>query len=329
MATHAKSAARRASSSPLVLNISRSGRRPGSMMTVVETVPSPLRIGLDLIAIDEGAPLDLDLRLESVSEGVLVSGTMSAPTAGECARCLMPVTGRVEIDLTELFAYPSSATDETTDADEVGRVVDDTVNLEQPIIDAVGLALPFVPLCGPDCVGLCCRTAACRWPLPNRATSTTRSTLGGPSSQACSMMTNVTDRASLIKALGIDLPDELLTMALTHRSYSYENGGLPTNERLEFLGDAVLGLTITEELYHRHPDRSEGDLAKLGPASSTPRRSPTSVVTCQTTGSARTCCWARARRTPVARARPASWPMASNPCSAQSIWSMASRACAR
>ena len=71
------------------------------------------------------------------------------------------------------------------------------------------------------------------------------------------------DRAALVKALGIELPDELLTMALTHRSYSYENGGLPTNERLEFLGDAVLGLTVTEELYHRHPDRSEGDLAKL------------------------------------------------------------------
>ncbi|UXA19740.1 ribonuclease III [Mycobacterium sp. SMC-4] len=71
------------------------------------------------------------------------------------------------------------------------------------------------------------------------------------------------DRAPLLKALGVDLPDELLTIALTHRSYSYENGGLPTNERLEFLGDSVLGLTITEELYHRHPDRSEGDLAKL------------------------------------------------------------------
>jgi ribonuclease-3 len=71
------------------------------------------------------------------------------------------------------------------------------------------------------------------------------------------------DRAALVEALGIELPDELLTMALTHRSYSYENGGLPTNERLEFLGDAVLGLTVTEELYHRHPDRSEGDLAKL------------------------------------------------------------------
>ncbi len=73
----------------------------------------------------------------------------------------------------------------------------------------------------------------------------------------------MSDRGPLLAALGVDLPDELLTIALTHRSYSYENGGLPTNERLEFLGDAVLGLTITEELYHRHPDRSEGDLAKL------------------------------------------------------------------
>ncbi|MCV7357262.1 ribonuclease III [Mycolicibacterium fluoranthenivorans] len=71
------------------------------------------------------------------------------------------------------------------------------------------------------------------------------------------------DRAPLLRSLGVSLSDDLLTIALTHRSYSYENGGLPTNERLEFLGDAVLGLTITEELYHRHPDRAEGDLAKL------------------------------------------------------------------
>ena len=80
---------------------------------------------------------------------------MSAPTTGECARCLTPVTGDVEIDLTELFAYPDSETEATTDADEVGHVVDDSVDLEQPIVDAVGLALPFSPLCGPDCQGLC------------------------------------------------------------------------------------------------------------------------------------------------------------------------------
>ncbi len=70
-------------------------------------------------------------------------------------------------------------------------------------------------------------------------------------------------RQALLDALGADLPDDLLVLALTHRSYAYENGGLPTNERLEFLGDAVLGLTVTDELFHRHPDRSEGDLAKL------------------------------------------------------------------
>lgn len=70
-------------------------------------------------------------------------------------------------------------------------------------------------------------------------------------------------RADLLTALGTDLPDDLLTTALTHRSYSYENGGLPTNERLELLGDAVLGLVIVEELFRRHPDSSEGDLAKL------------------------------------------------------------------
>jgi uncharacterized protein len=72
-----------------------------------------------------------------------------------CARCLTSITGDVEIDLTELFAYPDSATDETTDSDEIGRVISDTVDLEQPIIDAIGLALPFSPLCGRECAGLC------------------------------------------------------------------------------------------------------------------------------------------------------------------------------
>lgn len=70
-------------------------------------------------------------------------------------------------------------------------------------------------------------------------------------------------RQAILDALGVDLPDELLTLAVTHRSYAYEHGGLPTNERLEFLGDAVLGLVITDELFRRHPDRPEGDLAKL------------------------------------------------------------------
>ncbi|AYY12707.1 ribonuclease III [Actinobacteria bacterium YIM 96077] len=63
--------------------------------------------------------------------------------------------------------------------------------------------------------------------------------------------------------LGVPVDDQILEQALTHRSYAYEHGGLPTNERLEFLGDAVLGLVVTDSLYRRHPDLSEGQLAKL------------------------------------------------------------------
>jgi uncharacterized protein len=127
------------------------------MRTLAETVASPSRIGLDLEAIEPGAPVELDLRLESVAEGVLVTGSVAAPTAGQCARCLEPFVGDVEIQLTELFAYPDSTTEATTEADEIGHVVDETVDLEQTIVDQVGLALPLAPLCRPDCPGLCPR----------------------------------------------------------------------------------------------------------------------------------------------------------------------------
>lgn len=125
------------------------------MQEVHQTVEAPARIGVALAGIEAGAPVELDLRLESVSEGVLVTGTVSAPTFEECARCLTTIAGDVEFDLTELYAYPESATEATTEEDEVGRVVDDTIDLEQPIVDAVGLALPFSPLCTDDCLGLC------------------------------------------------------------------------------------------------------------------------------------------------------------------------------
>jgi ribonuclease-3 len=71
------------------------------------------------------------------------------------------------------------------------------------------------------------------------------------------------DPAELIRHLGIDLDADLVVLATTHRSYAYEHGGLPTNERLEFLGDAVLGIVVTDALYHAHPELPEGQLAKL------------------------------------------------------------------
>ncbi|MHB1490696.1 ribonuclease 3 [mine drainage metagenome] len=69
--------------------------------------------------------------------------------------------------------------------------------------------------------------------------------------------------AGLVAGIGIDIDPELLVLALTHRSFAHEAGGIPTNERLEFLGDTVLGLVVTEALYRRHPDLPEGDLAKM------------------------------------------------------------------
>ena len=69
--------------------------------------------------------------------------------------------------------------------------------------------------------------------------------------------------ATLLERLGVPVSDDMLTLALTHRSFAYEQGGLPTNERLEFLGDAVLGLVVTETLYRDHPEVTEGQLAKF------------------------------------------------------------------
>ena len=66
----------------------------------------------------------------------------------------------------------------------------------------------------------------------------------------------------LLKRLGVSIDSETLRLALTHRSYAYEHGGIPTNERLEFLGDSILGFAVTDHLYHQYPDLPEGDLAK-------------------------------------------------------------------
>ncbi|GAC69022.1 hypothetical protein GS4_20_00870 [Gordonia soli NBRC 108243] len=140
---------------PFVLDVRRLGRRAGTMTEVHRTLVSPERLGVEMVGIPAGSDVDLDLRLESVSEGVLVTGTVSGETAGQCSRCLDPVDGTVTVFLTELFAYPDSATEQTTDSDEVHRIVDEKLDLEQSIIDAVSLELPMSPLCTTDCPGLC------------------------------------------------------------------------------------------------------------------------------------------------------------------------------
>ncbi len=141
--------------SPLVLDTRELPRRPGAMRTVNRVIPAPADLGLELIKVPEGADLTLDLRMESVSEGVLVSGTASASVAGECGRCLRPISDSVVVTIQELYAYAHSTTDETADEDEVGRLQGDLIDLEPALRDAVVLALPVTPLCREDCPGLC------------------------------------------------------------------------------------------------------------------------------------------------------------------------------
>jgi uncharacterized protein len=135
---------------PWVFGTRELGRRPGAMREYTRSVPAPggaAQFGLDTIAVPEGRPIELDLRLESVTEGVYVSGTAHARLEGECARCLAPLTLPVEVEFAELFAYPS---DEPFDHTLHG----DTLDLEPVVRDAVVLALPFQPECVDGCEDL-------------------------------------------------------------------------------------------------------------------------------------------------------------------------------
>ncbi|RMB59796.1 YceD family protein [Tessaracoccus antarcticus] len=136
--------------SPLVFDTTELSRRAGTMREVGRTVPAPADLGLEVIAVPEGSDVELDLRLEAVVEGVLVTGTATVQLQGECARCLTGIEDEMSFDLQELFFHPGREVDE----DE--RLVDDeSIDLEPTLRDAVVMDLPFTPLCREDCLGLC------------------------------------------------------------------------------------------------------------------------------------------------------------------------------
>ena len=140
---------------PLVLDTRELGRRPGSMRPVELSAPAPEGLGIeDLIGVPVGAELVLDLRLESVMDGVLVSGTVTAPVSGECGRCLAPVSDTLAVTVQELFLYPETSADHDPE-DELPQLVGDLLDLTPTLRDAVVLALPLNPVCREDCQGLC------------------------------------------------------------------------------------------------------------------------------------------------------------------------------
>ncbi|HYS34884.1 MAG TPA: DUF177 domain-containing protein [Pseudonocardiaceae bacterium] len=156
MPNHRSSSARPAKAGPWVIDTRDLGRRPGSSRRYQRTAALDQELGFEpVVLLPKGRAVEFDVLLESVVEGVLVTGTATADFDGECARCLDPLSQQVTVEFTELFAYPDSATDTTTDEDEVFRLVDDLVDLEPVVRDAIVLALPAAPLCTPDCRGLC------------------------------------------------------------------------------------------------------------------------------------------------------------------------------
>ena len=148
------------------------GRQPGSARTQKLIVPAPADLRLELIGVPAGAAAELDLKFEAVAEGVLVTGSVTAPLSGECARCLAPVASSVTASLTELYLYAPGRSqgagqardgrhgqdrhDEHEEQDDEERYLDgDLLDLEPALRDAVVLALPMSPRCREDCPGLC------------------------------------------------------------------------------------------------------------------------------------------------------------------------------
>lgn len=137
--------------SPYVVNTHELGRRPGSMRALHLTVPATSQLGGDLVRVAAGSSVELDFRLEAVMEGVLATGQAYATVTGECARCLDPLEDQLTVDFQELYVYPESDAEE----DEASRLDGELLDLEPVVRDTVVLALPFQPVCEPDCQGLC------------------------------------------------------------------------------------------------------------------------------------------------------------------------------
>ena len=122
--------------------------KPGQMREYKLDIVTPEDMGEGIAKVAKGVELDLDVRLESVHEGILATGDVFVDAEAQCSRCLDPLTVPIEVDFQELFAYSLTNEDDSV-------VEDEQIDLDQVIRDAVVLNLPFHPLCSEDCLGLC------------------------------------------------------------------------------------------------------------------------------------------------------------------------------
>ena len=150
--------------------------------------------GEGIVSFEAGSEIALEVRLEAVHEGILVSGTADAEYKGECGRCLIDIAAPAEVEFQELFAYPG---EEETDFE----VQDDHVDLEILVRDAAVLALPFQPVCQPDCPGLDPITG-------ERLTESTGSEPDAPIDPRWSALQQITDQGSAAERRGPENTEE-------------------------------------------------------------------------------------------------------------------------
>ena len=152
-------------SNPFILNTHDLPRRAGEMKEYELDITVTERIGVPLIGVPQGDIIEVDVRVESVTEGVLLSAEIYAVAHGECSRCLEPIEQVIDRKIQELYRYEPTnekgrkkkRSDEDIDLDieDELQMEGDLMNLEAPIIDAIILALPVNPLCDEECMGLC------------------------------------------------------------------------------------------------------------------------------------------------------------------------------
>ena len=141
-------------SNPFLLNTHDLPRRAGEMKEYELDIELTSPIGIDVIAVPVGI-LELDLRLESVAEGILATGEFDVVAKGECIRCLEPIELELSRNFQELYAYtPNSDDPEELEEDQL-LMEGEVMNLEAPVRDAIVLALPINPVCDENCQGLC------------------------------------------------------------------------------------------------------------------------------------------------------------------------------
>jgi uncharacterized protein len=146
----------RPAASPYQFSTRELVRRPGAQKLVSEVFPAPAPLGTEVIGVPTGADVKLEVSFESVSEGIWVNGTVTADAVGECSRCLDVVPHHVAATVQGLFLYPGGERDDDAEeAEDAFQFDGDIIDLEEITRDAVVTDLPFIPLCDPDCPGLC------------------------------------------------------------------------------------------------------------------------------------------------------------------------------